>query len=52
MDPHDFHQLAAQLATSPHAAELRTVISRAYYATYRRRVMTILGVPHMLRVLV
>jgi len=34
MDPHDFHQLASQLATSPHAAELRTAISRAYYATY------------------
>ena len=34
MDPHDFYQLASQLATSPHAAELRTAISRAYYATY------------------
>jgi hypothetical protein len=34
MDPHDFHQLALQLAHSSHAAELRTAISRAYYATY------------------
>ena len=34
MDPHDFHQLASQLANSPHAAELRTAIGRAYYATY------------------
>lgn len=34
MDPHDFHRLAAQLVHSSHAAELRTAISRAYYATY------------------
>ena len=34
MDPHDFYQLASQLANSPHAAELRTAISRAYYAIY------------------
>ena len=34
MEPHDFHRLAAQLVNSPHAAELRTAISRAYYATY------------------
>lgn len=34
MDPRDFHQLASQLAQSSHTAELRTAISRAYYATY------------------
>jgi uncharacterized protein (UPF0332 family) len=34
MEPHDFHRLAAQLANSTQAAELRTAISRAYYAAY------------------
>jgi uncharacterized protein (UPF0332 family) len=34
MDPRDFHQLALRLAQSIDAAELRTAISRSYYATY------------------
>ena len=34
MEPRDFYRLAPQLVNSPHAAELRTAISRAYYATY------------------
>lgn len=34
MDPRDFHQLASHLVRSSSAAEIRTAISRAYYAVY------------------
>ena len=34
MDPRRFHNLAERLARSNEAAELRTAVSRAYYAVY------------------
>ena len=34
MDPRDFHRLASHLVRSSSAAEIRTAINRAYYATY------------------
>jgi len=34
MDPRAFHQLASHLVRGSSAAEMRTTISRAYYATY------------------
>lgn len=34
MDPRDFHRLASGLVNTSSAPEIRTAISRAYYATY------------------
>ena len=34
MNPRDFSRLASELVNATRAAELRTAISRAYYATY------------------
>jgi uncharacterized protein (UPF0332 family) len=34
MDPLEFQRLAERLAANPNAAELRTAISRAYYAAF------------------
>jgi hypothetical protein len=34
MDPRDFHALAARLSSSASAADLRTAVSRSYYAVF------------------
>ena len=34
MDPRDFHRLASELAKGNSPAEIRTAISRTYYATF------------------
>lgn len=47
MNPLDFLNLADRLKTSPDEAELRTSISRSYYATYNflRQSLWVHGVP-------
>jgi hypothetical protein len=45
MDPHDFLLLAARLSNSSDQADLRTAVSRAYYAAFHvaRDFLTALG---------